>query len=249
MQEKVNGVYQPLYPKTYWQQVIGADNQIVTVNDRISTVQANLQGQINQKQDASTAINQGNIVTNVGNFTGKWVKLTDKRITTKQTSPSSPETQALVAGVSLKGIVAIKQVTTLYTLHIENNSSHTPNFYIYPFGAVLWAPNTYGNYVDTINRTFVKFGYLSNSLCYGFSLNETGDYPQPTLALYFQAALNEDYGYYDTAKVFDVNPTTYQLLKNVSAFAVQNVDGSAFEVDMQVVIYGLQVTQGDFPTL
>lgn len=61
MQEKVNGVYQPLYPQTYWQQVIGADNQIATVNNRISTVQANLQGQINQKQDASTAITTSNI--------------------------------------------------------------------------------------------------------------------------------------------------------------------------------------------
>lgn len=61
MQEKVNGVYQPLYPQTYWQQVIGADNQIATVNNRISTVQSDLQRQINQKQDASTAITISNI--------------------------------------------------------------------------------------------------------------------------------------------------------------------------------------------
>ena len=61
MQEKVNGVYQPLYPQTYWQQVIGADSQITTVNNRISTVQSNLQGQINQKQNASTAVNQENL--------------------------------------------------------------------------------------------------------------------------------------------------------------------------------------------
>lgn len=71
MQEKVNGVYQPLYPKTYWQQVIGADNQIATVNNRITTVQSNLQGQINQKQDASTAINQGNL-KNYVNVTSGW---------------------------------------------------------------------------------------------------------------------------------------------------------------------------------
>ena len=71
MQEKVNGVYQPLYPQTYWQQVIGADNQIATVNNRISTVQANLQGQINQKQDASTAVNQENLKSYV-NITSGW---------------------------------------------------------------------------------------------------------------------------------------------------------------------------------
>ena len=70
MQEKVNGVYQPLYPKTYWQQVIGADNQIATVNNRITTVQSNLQGQINQKQDASTAINQGNLKSYVNIVSG-----------------------------------------------------------------------------------------------------------------------------------------------------------------------------------
>lgn len=71
MQEKVNGVYQPLYPRTYWQQVIGADDQITTVNNRISTVQSNLQGQINNKQDASTAVNQGNLKSYV-NITSGW---------------------------------------------------------------------------------------------------------------------------------------------------------------------------------
>lgn len=70
MQEKVNGVYQPLYPQTYWQQVIGADSQITTVNNRISTVQSNLQGQINQKQDASTTINQGNLINYIAISTG-----------------------------------------------------------------------------------------------------------------------------------------------------------------------------------
>lgn len=68
MQEKVNEGYQPLYPQTYWQQVIGADNQIAAVNDRISTVQSNLQGQINQKQDASTAITTSNIYNYAPHF-------------------------------------------------------------------------------------------------------------------------------------------------------------------------------------
>lgn len=68
MQEKVDGVYQPLYPKTYWQQVMGADNQITTVNNRITTVQSNLQGQINQKQDASTAVTINNIYNYAPHF-------------------------------------------------------------------------------------------------------------------------------------------------------------------------------------
>lgn len=249
MQEKVNGVYQPLYPQTYWQQVIGADSQITTVNNRISTVQSNLQGQINQKQDVSTAINQENLATNVGNFTGKWVTLTNKRITTTNVSPTTPETQALVAGTSLKGIVAIKQVTTLYTLHIKNNSSNTPYFYIYPFGATITAPDTYGTYVDTINRTFTSFGYLTNDVCRGFSLNETGSYPQPTTALNFVGASGADDEYYNSHITFSVNPTTYQLLQDIGAFASQHLRGDDFKVDMQVVIYGLKVTQGDFPTL
>lgn len=249
MQEKADGIYQPLYPQTYWQQVIGADNQIVTVNNRISTVQSNLQRQINQKQDASTAVNQGNLATNVGNFTGKWVTLTNKRITTTNVSSITPETQALVEGTSLKGIVALKQVTTLHTLHIVNNSSNTPYFYIYPFGATLTAPDTYGKYVDVINRTFTSFGYLTNEVCGGFSLNETGSYPQPTTALMFAGARGSSLADYNTPIVFNVNPTTYQLLQNVKAYAGRNLRGDDFKVDMQVVIYGLKVTQGDFPTL
>lgn len=73
MQEKVNGVYQPLYPQTYWQQVIGADAQIATVNNRITTVQANLQGQINNKQDTATAVNQGNFKDFVNIVSGYYV--------------------------------------------------------------------------------------------------------------------------------------------------------------------------------
>lgn len=249
MKQKENGQYVDMYPETDWSQVNGADAQIATVNNSVDVKVANLQGQINQKQDASTAINQGNLATNVGNFTGKWVTLTNKRITTTNVSPTTPETQALVPGTSLKGIVAIKQVTTLYTLHIVNNSSNTPYFYIYPFGATLTAPDTYGTYVDVINRTFTSFGYLTNDVCGGFSLNETGSYPQPTTALIFAGASGSDYGEYNIPIVFNVNPTTYQLLQNVQAFAAKHLRGDDFKVDMQVVIYGLKVTQGDFPTL
>lgn len=73
MQEKVNGVYQPLYPQTYWQQVIGADNQITTVNNRITTVQSNLQSQLNNKQDTATAVNQENLKSYVNIASGYYV--------------------------------------------------------------------------------------------------------------------------------------------------------------------------------
>ena len=68
MQEKVNSVYIPLYPKTYWQQVIGADAQITTVNNRITSVQTDLQTKIDAKQDASTAITISNIYSYAPHF-------------------------------------------------------------------------------------------------------------------------------------------------------------------------------------
>lgn len=60
MKQKENEQYVDMYPKTDWSQVNGADAQI-----------ASLQGQINQKQDASTAVNQGNL-KNYVNVTSGW---------------------------------------------------------------------------------------------------------------------------------------------------------------------------------
>lgn len=129
MQEKVNGVYQPLYPRTYWQQVIGADNQIVTVNNRISTVQANLQGQINQKQDASTAINTSNMTIYVpqiaiGTYTGNgnavqtidlpftpqmvFVTALDSQIFLNTAPHSSSHTEYYYGGFAVKGSAAVR---------------------------------------------------------------------------------------------------------------------------------------------
>lgn len=71
MKQKENGQYVNLYPQTDWSQVNGADAQITAVTNSTDVKVANLQGQINQKQDASTAINQGNLKSYV-NITSGW---------------------------------------------------------------------------------------------------------------------------------------------------------------------------------
>lgn len=71
MKQKENEQYVDMYPKTDWSQVNGADAQIASVNNSIDVKVANLQGQINQKQDASTAVNQGNL-KNYVNVTSGW---------------------------------------------------------------------------------------------------------------------------------------------------------------------------------
>lgn len=71
MKQKENGQYVNLYPQTDWSQVNGADAQIASVNNSVDVKVANLQGQINQKQDASTAVNQENLKSYV-NITSGW---------------------------------------------------------------------------------------------------------------------------------------------------------------------------------
>lgn len=166
MQEKVNGVYQPLYPQTYWQQVIGADSQITTVNNRISTVQSNLQGQINQKQDASTAVNQGNIGNYVkivaGYYTGdgsesRFITLgfTPKAVYVVQNygypfggyPTYSPSKNYFYGGLAVIGSPVITALTKVNMVNISTNG-----FYVYVNNA-LYNSSTYGantNVADTI---------------------------------------------------------------------------------------------------
>ena len=73
MNQKENGQYVNLYPETVWSQVNGADAQIAAVNNSVDVKVANLQGQINQKQDASTAVNQGNLKNYVNIASGWYV--------------------------------------------------------------------------------------------------------------------------------------------------------------------------------
>lgn len=68
MKQKENGQYVNLYPQTDWSQVNGADAQIASVNNNVDVKVANLQGQINQKQDASTAVTINNIYNYAPHF-------------------------------------------------------------------------------------------------------------------------------------------------------------------------------------
>ena len=68
MKQKENGQYVDMYPQTDWSQVNGADAQIASVNNSVDVKVANLQGQINQKQDASTAITTSNIYNYAPHF-------------------------------------------------------------------------------------------------------------------------------------------------------------------------------------
>lgn len=68
MKQKENGQYVNLYPQTDWSQVNGADAQIASVTNSTDVKVANLQGQINQKQDASTAITTSNIYNYAPHF-------------------------------------------------------------------------------------------------------------------------------------------------------------------------------------
>lgn len=74
MKQKENEQYVDMYPETDWSQVNGADAQIASVNNSVDVKVANLQGQINQKQDASTAITTSNIYNYyrlaIGTYTG-----------------------------------------------------------------------------------------------------------------------------------------------------------------------------------
>lgn len=173
MQEKVNEVYQPLYPQTYWQQVIGADNQITTVNNRISTVQSNLQGQINQKQDASTAVNQGNIGNYVkvvaGYYTGdgsesRFITLgfTPKAVYVVQNygypfggyPTYNPSQNYFYGGLAVTGSPAITSVTKVNMVNISTNG-----FYVYVNNA-LHNSSTYGANTNEANIIFNYVAFL-----------------------------------------------------------------------------------------
>lgn len=255
MQEKVNGVYQPLYPQTYWQQVIGADNQIVTVNNRISTVQANLQGQINQKQDASTAVNQGNFGDYVRNYTGTWVLLGEAVINTGTTTP------LLAAGTSLKNIVAFKTVVT-FNGGSGSRSGGTSSAVLGITGL-----NNYGGIIcdvtggDSVGGD-IQFTYPSapapvttyyrivadDYYCSG-DWTPVGDGHNYTTSFKYGRVLwysPDDYGSssYSIKSRIEVNPTTCQTLTDISAIyatrtTINSIRGNA-------KLYGLKLNNGEF---
>ncbi len=249
MQEKVNGVYQPLYPKTYWQQVIGADNQIATVNNRITTVQSNLQGQINQKQDASTAVNQGNFSNYVEQYTGTWVLLGQADLTLAP--PIYSKEVVLKAGTSLKNIVAFKQVASL-TRARGKRSGGTYNSAIYVGTlstaiSVDMATDYYSSYgASGVMTTYYKV-VADLTTTYGQGGSEEGGashYSYTTSRQLYYAPLTSS-GNSDFLLTLQVNPTTCALLEDRagwSGYAVKPID----YIEGNVAVYGLKTTQGEF---
>ncbi len=257
MQEKVNGVYQPLYPQTYWQQVIGADNQIATVNNRITTVQSNLQGQINQKQDASTAVNQGNFGNYVQNYTGTWVLLGEVNID----SPSPSSEPLLAAGTSLKNIVAFKTEIT-FNGGRASRSGGTANSTIGIVGL-----NGYGGIVcnvaggDSVGGD-IQFTYpaapfpvttyyrivADNYFCNG-TWTPVGDRTNYTTSFTYYRVLwffPDDYGSssYSIKSRINVNPTTCQTLTDIYAGSVYRATITSLKGHAK--LYGLKLNNGEF---
>ena len=258
MQEKENGVYQPLYPQTYWQQVIGADNQIATVNNRISTVQSNLQGQINQKQDASTAVNQGNFKNFVEQYTGTWVLLGESIIDkTNQTGTSTP---LLAAGTSLKNIVAFKTVVTFNGGSGFRSGRHD--------GSIgITGLNGYGGINCDITGSDsvggdIRFTYppapspvityyrvvADNYYCSG-TWEPVGDGQNYTTSFQYGRTLwffPDDYGSssYSIKSRIQVNPTTCQTLDDITALSVSGT--SNFSIRGNAKLYGLKLNNGEF---
>lgn len=251
MQEKVNGIYQPLYPQTYWQQVIGADNQITTVNNRISTVQSNLQGQINQKQDASTAVNQGNFKNFVEQYTGEWVLLGQADLALNP--PIYPIEVVLKAGTSLKNIVAFKQIVKVNAAGgYRSGGTHAATI---DFGALdktvsvdvageysiggdreitYGAANAVTSYYRVVSdNTFARGGWTSDA-----QQNPVTSY---TYKRYISYALV----YSSDVYAIEVNPTTCQILTDMHGWSAKNVNPVTV-VNGNVAVYGLKLEQGEF---
>lgn len=257
MQEKVNGVYQPLYPQTYWQQVIGADSQIATVNNRITTVQSNLQSQINNKQDASTAINQGNFGNYVQNYTGIWVLLGEVNID----SSGADSRPLLAAGTSLKNIVAFKTVVT-FNGGTASRSGGTGRSTIGVTGL-----NGYGGIAcdvaggDSVGGD-INFTYpaapspvttyyrivADNYYCNG-DWKPVGDKTNYTTSFTYHRILwyfPDDYGSssYSVKSRINVNPTTCQTLTDI--YAEGSYRATVTSLKGNAKLYGLKLNNGEF---
>lgn len=249
MQEKVNGIYQPLYPQTYWQQVIGADNQITTVNNRISTVQSNLQGQINQKQDASTAVNQGNFKNFVEQYTGEWVLLGQANLTLDP--PIYPTDVVLKAGTSLKNIIAFKQVASLIRVRgRRSGGTYNSAIYVGTLGTAIsvdMATDYYSSYgASGVMTTYYRV-VADLTTAYGTGGSEEGGASHYSYAIsrYLYYAPLRSSGNSDSLYSLQINPTTCALLKDKhgwSGYAVNPVD----YIEGNVAVYGLKTTQGEF---
>lgn len=173
MKQKENEQYVNLYPQTDWSQVNGADAQIVSVTNSTDIKVANLQGQINQKQDASTAVNQGNIGNYVkvvaGYYTGdgsesRFITLgfTPKAVYVVQNygypfggyPTYSPSQNYFYGGLAVTGSPAITPATKVNMVNISTNG-----FYVY-VNNTLYDSSTYGANTNEANIIFNYVAFL-----------------------------------------------------------------------------------------
>lgn len=175
MQENVNGVYIPLYPKTYWQQVIGADAQITTVNNRITSVQADLQTKINAKQDASTAITTSNIYNYAphfayGTYTGNGDAIQTIDLPFTPTAVFVTQVDGVYFRESDPLTVADDRIQTWYGgLAVKNSALRVPkslsSSVVYTILTVRQGgfDVVYGHETGTINGKTVNYDFLLNA--------------------------------------------------------------------------------------
>lgn len=262
MKQKENEQYVDMYPKTDWSQVNGADAQIATVNNRISTVQSNLQSQINQKQDASTAVNQGNFGDYVQNYTGTWVLLGEAII--DKTNETGTSTPLLAAGTLLKNIVAFKTVVTF------NGGSGSRSGGTASASMGITGLNGYGGITcdvtggDSVGGD-IQFTYpaapapvttyyrivADNYYCSG-AWKPTGDGHNYTTSFKYSRNLwyfPDDYGSssYSIKSRIQVNPTTCQTLTDIYALYTNHTAiAYNFSIRGNAKLYGLKLNNGEF---
>ena len=229
MQEKVNG----------------ADAQIATVNNRITTVQSNLQGQINQKQDASTAVNQGNFSNYVEQYTGEWVLLGQADL--KLRDEIYPDEVVLAAGISLKNIIAFKQVASLKRARaVRSGGTYASRMYIGALSPAItlnMASDSYSTYgaSGTMTTYYRVVGDLTTT--YGQD-GDTNNYSYTTERYIYYAPLASS-GNSDYLRTIQVNPTTCALLSNMHGWSIYGINPVA-DIEGNVAVYGLKTTQGEF---
>ena len=257
MKQKENGQYVNLYPETEWSQVNGADAQITTVNNSVDVKVANLQGQINQKQDASTAVNQGNFANYVQNYTGTWVLLGEVNINL----PSPSSEPLLAAGTSLKNIVAFKTVVT-FNGGSASRSGGTASSTIGIIGL-----NGYGGIICDVTGGNsvggdIQFTYpaapspvttyyrivADNYFCNG-EWKPVGDRTNYTTSFTYYRNLwyfPDDYGSssYSVKSRISVNPTTCQTLTDL--YADYSSRATITSLKGNAKLYGLKLNNGEF---
>nr|DAE92052.1 MAG TPA: hypothetical protein [Siphoviridae sp. ctKy93] len=251
MKQKENEQYVDMYPKTDWSQVNGADAQIATVNNSVDVKVANLQGQINQKQDVSTAVNQGNFKNFVEQYTGKWVLLGQADLELR--GDIYPAEVVLAAGTSLKNIVAFKQIVKVNAAggrrsggtHAAtiNFGTLTESVFVDVAGGdsiggdreiTYGAANAVTSYYRVISDNSIGTGSWTSDI----QQNPVTSYAYKRYIIYTSVYSSDTYA-------IEVNPTTCQILTDMNGWSADGVSPVTV-VNGNVAVYGLKLEQGEF---